>query len=142
MIIVLTCLLFSLEGLGQEVFTKSGVAINGYDPIGYFKDNKPVQGRQEFMYEWNGATWRFSSKENLEIFMSDPEKYAPQFGGYCAFGMAENHKAPTSPDAWAIVDGKLYLNYNLDVRTLWKENQQHNIELATENWPHVKLQKD
>jgi YHS domain-containing protein len=126
----------------QIVFATSGVAINGYDPVAYFEAGKPVKGTNEFQYEWNGARWQFSSQQNLDSFKVDPEKFAPQFGGYCAFGMAENHKATTSPEAWTIVDGKLYLNYNDHVRKLWRENQNENIDLANTNWPHVQLEKD
>ena len=126
----------------REVFVKSGDAIQGYDPVAYFKEGKPVKGKKEFSYEWKEATWRFSTEENLNAFKTDPEKYSPQFGGYCAYGMMEGHKAPTSADAWTIVDGKLYLNYNTDVRSLWNKKQQEYIQTAIKNWPTVKLEKD
>jgi YHS domain-containing protein len=126
----------------QEVFIKSGEAIRGYDPVAYFTEGKPVKGLDAHSFEWKGATWKFSTNTNLQAFKSDPEKYAPQFGGYCAYGVADGHKATTSPDAWTIVDGKLYLNYNTEVRTLWKEKQAEYIETAIKNWPTVKLEKD
>ena len=93
-----------LLSLGQsyaqrEVFIKSDVAIQGYDPVAYFKESKPVKGKTEISYTWKQATWLFASQQNLDDFKSNPEKFAPQFGGYCAYGMAEGHKAPTSPDA-------------------------------------------
>jgi hypothetical protein len=96
----------------QQVYVKNNQAIGGYDPVAYFKESKPVKGQDQFTFVWKDATWKFSSAENLNDFKATPEKYAPQFGGYCAYGMSENHKAPTSPDAWTIVDEKLYLNYN------------------------------
>src|SRR5687767_13722343 len=130
-------------GFGQhEVFMKSGEAIHGYDPVAYFKENKPVKGNDQFTYTWKGAKWKFSSAQNLKDFKADPEKYAPQFGGYCAYGVSDDHKASTSPDAWTIVNGKLYLNYDTDVRKLWNEDQQGHIEKANRNWPKVKLEKD
>jgi YHS domain-containing protein len=129
--------------LGQNtVFVKSGEAIRGYDPVAYFKENKPVKGNDSFTFSWQGAKWKFASQQNLNDFKSDPEKYAPQFGGYCAYGVSDNHKAPTSPEAWTIVNGKLYLNYDTDVQKLWKEDQQMHIQQANKNWPTVKLEKD
>src|SRR5690349_3995065 len=122
------CVLHCYNALSQEVFAKEGVAIRGYDPVAYFIESKPTKGSDQFQFEWKGATWKFANAENLKEFKSNPEKYAPQFGGYCAYGTAEGHKAPTSPDAWTIVDGKLFLNYDLDVRALWNEDQQKFIE--------------
>jgi hypothetical protein len=126
----------------SEVFTESGIAIRGYDPVAYFVESKPVKGLDEFNFNWKDATWKFSSSKNLELFKFDPEKFAPQYGGYCAYGTAEGHKAPTQPDAWTIVDSKLYLNYNPDVKTMWMNDQQKLIEAADKNWASVKLQKD
>ena len=126
----------------REVFVKGGDAIQGYDPVAYFTQATPVKGNKEFTYLWKDANWSFANKENLAAFKADPEKFAPQFGGYCAYGMMEGHKAPTQPDAWTIVDGKLYLNYNKNVRELWSKNQPEYIRKAIENWPTVKLEKD
>jgi YHS domain-containing protein len=142
-IVLLTALLISTAAYSQNaVFIKSGEAINGYDPVAYFKSGKPVKGRDAFTLKWNGADWKFASQENLNDFKTNPEKYAPQYGGYCAYGTSENHKAPTSPDAWSIVNGKLYLNYNTDVQKKWKQDQKMHIERADKNWPTVKLEKD
>jgi YHS domain-containing protein len=120
-----------------DVFETAEGAINGYDPVSYHKE-KPVKGTQEHTYQWKNATWHFSSAENLSLFEADPEKYAPQFGGYCAYGMAEGHKAPTQPDAWTIADNKLYFNYNKDVLTKWKGNRDEFIKKAEDNWPTVR----
>jgi hypothetical protein len=126
----------------QDVFTKSGEAIRGYDPVSYFTTSQPVKGSNDFTTTWKDALWKFASQKNLDAFKSDPEKFAPQFGGYCAYGMAEGHKASTSPNAWTIVDGKLYLNYNMDVKTLWTEKQLDYIGIAQKNWPTIRLEKD
>lgn len=126
----------------HEVFVKSDAAIQGYDPVAYFKESQPVKGKAALSYNWKQATWHFASQQNLDDFKSNPEKYAPQFGGYCAYGMAEGHKAPTSPDAWTILDAKLYLNYNQGVKELWDKDQRGNIEKAIKNWPTVKNDKD
>jgi YHS domain-containing protein len=126
----------------HEVFIKSDAAIQGYDPVAYFKESKPVKGQAQLSYTWKQAKWHFTSQQNLEDFKRNPEKFAPQFGGYCAYGMAEGHKAPTSPDAWTILDDKLYLNYNKNVKELWDKDRPGNIEKANKNWPTVKNDKD
>ena len=132
--------LFTMYSHAQksEVFTSKGYAVNGYDVVGYFTQGKPVEGKKTFLYQWHNAYWLFSTKQNLDSFSHSPEKYAPQFGGYCAYGVSEGHKATTEPDAWTIVDGKLYLNYNKDVQQLWKKDIPGRIIKAEENWPKVK----
>ena len=122
----------------SEVFKPSNQAIRGYDPVAYFTSGKPVKGDQKFALHWKDADWYFVSKENLNSFAKNPGKYAPQYGGYCAYGMSEGHKAPTDPDAWTIVDGKLYLNYSTDVRTKWRQNEKDRISNADKNWPQLK----
>lgn len=130
------------QAQSSEVFSRNGVAINGYDPVAYFKGSGPLKGDSTMVHEWKSAKWYFSSKENLDEFKKYPEKYAPQFGGFCAFGCSdgEGHKAPTKPEAWTIVDGKLYLNYNLKVKEYWSKDIKGNIEKAEKNWPSVKKQ--
>ena len=137
MIIVAAC--GKKDAAVREVFVTPEGAIHGYDPVSYFEGN-PAKGDQDYSYLWKDATWYFASDENLSKFKSDPEKYAPQFGGYCAYGMAAGHKASTEPDAWTIVDDKLYLNHNVDVRSKWKENQDSLINNANTNWPAVKTE--
>ena len=120
------------------VFNSSGTAIRGYDPVAYFTDGKPVKGDSSLTYLYEGATWQFATPEHRDAFKADPQQYAPQYGGYCAYGTSQGHKAPTEPDAWTIVDGKLYLNYNSKVKTLWNKDQAGNIGKANTNWPTVK----
>ena len=122
----------------SSVFAPDGKAIKGYDPVAFFKESKPVKGLNNLSYQWQNATWLFSSKENLETFKASPEKYAPQYGGYCAYGSADGHKAPTQPDTWTIVNGKLYFNYNTDVKAMWVKDQKHFIEVADRKWPEIK----
>jgi YHS domain-containing protein len=121
-----------------EVFQFSNQAIRGYDPVAYFLDGKAVKGDKNYKFHWKDADWYFSSKQNLNLFTKNPEQYAPQYGGYCAYGMSEGHKAPTDPDAWTIVDGKLYLNYSQDVRTDWRKSEKERIDKANKNWPQLK----
>ncbi|MBL7847516.1 MAG: YHS domain-containing protein [Cyclobacteriaceae bacterium] len=125
----------------STVYTTDNGAIDGYDAVGFFKEGKPVKGDKNFSTEWNGATWCFSSAENLEAFKANPEQYAPQYGGYCAYGTADGHLSPTQADTWTIVDGKLYFNYNQDVKARWMQDQKGYIEKADLNWPALKAGK-
>ena len=129
---------FTLSAQQSEVFIKDGNAIQGYDPVAYFKESKPVKGNEQFNFKWNDANWIFSSQQNLDSFKLNPEKFAPQYGGYCAYGMSDGHKAPTNPEAWTIVDGKLYLNYNSKVKVYWNKELAKRIEDADKNWPVLK----
>ncbi len=125
----------------NEIFVKDNAAIGGYDAVAYFTDSKPVKGTTEFSVEYKGATWLFASRENADHFRADPGKYEPQYGGYCAFGCSRGYKARTSPDAWTIVNGKLYLNYNTDVRETWNKDRENYIRKADDNWSAVRGQK-
>ncbi|MBT0956105.1 YHS domain-containing protein [Alphaproteobacteria bacterium KMM 3653] len=120
-----------------KTFAPDGLAIKGYDPVAYFTEEKPVEGSADFTHEYNGATWRFASAENRDMFVADPEAYAPQYGGYCAFALSKNAIATSDPDAWTVYEGKLYLNYSLKVRGFWLEDVPGNIALADANWPSV-----
>jgi YHS domain-containing protein len=144
LILMLTIMFISVVSYAQstEIFSNKKGAINGYDAVAYFKENKPIKGDTQFNYQWKDANWYFSSKENLETFKENPEKHIPQYGGYCAYGTSEGHKAPTQPDAWTIVDGKLYLNYNKDVKALWSKNQSELIKKADANWGELKGKKE
>ena len=134
--VALTSLLVSAQK--SEVFIKSGVAIRGYDPVAYFKEGQAIEGKDQFVYNWNEAEWHFFNQLNLDSFKTNPQKFAPQYGGYCAYGMSEGHKAPTDPNAWTIVNGKLYFNYSLKVRELWRDKKEEKIETADKNWPALK----
>lgn len=120
-----------------KVFSGSSDAINGYDPVAYFTQKKPVQGDPSITSMWNGTKWRFSSAENKAKFDADPAKYAPQYGGYCAYAVSQGYTAKTDPDAWSIVDGKLYLNYSKSVRSTWEKDKPGYISKADANWPKV-----
>ena len=115
-----------------------GVAIEGTDPVAYFDEGEPVAGSSDFEHDWMGATWRFASAENRDRFAADPETYAPQYGGYCAWAVSQGYTAKIDPAAWKIVDGKLYLNYSKDVQTQWAGDIPGNIAKADANWPQIK----
>lgn len=116
-------------------FANKEGAIRGFDPVAYFTEQKAVKGSSEFSHEWKGVTWYFASDSNKKSFVENPEKFAPQFGGYCAYGVSEDHKSPTDPLAFTIVNNKLYLNYSNKVKELWMKQQPQRIEKANELWP-------
>ncbi|MGB3203059.1 MAG: YHS domain-containing (seleno)protein [Nodosilinea sp.] len=124
-------------GEQPEVYAFEGLAIRGADPVAYFTEGKAVQGSADYATTWNGATWRFSSAENLAIFEANPEAYAPQYGGYCAWAVKKGSLASVDPEAWKIVDGKLYLNYSAGVQKQWQGDVAGNIAEANQNWPTV-----
>jgi YHS domain-containing protein len=134
-------IVFSLSGaaLAQQapIYSDASGAIRGYDPVAYFTQGRPVKGSKEFTHRWNGAEWRFASAENRARFAAAPEKYAPQYGGYCAFGVAGGYAVKIEPDAWSVVDGKLYLNYDRSVQASWKKDVPGYIRKADANWPAV-----
>ncbi len=114
-----------------------GNAIRGYDPVAYFAEGKPVEGAPEFEAEWNGATWRFASAGNRKAFLAEPERYAPQYGGYCAWAVSNGRTASSEPEQWTIRDGKLYLNYDADIQAKWRADMESHIRRADANWPKV-----
>ena len=122
-----------------EIYTGlvKGVAVGGYDPVAYFIEHKPVMGKGDILYSWKGATWRFASEKNRDAFAANPEKYAPQYGGYCAYAVAKGGTAKGDPQAWTIVGGKLYLNLSPAVQKLWEKDITGYIKAADKKWPGV-----
>ncbi len=117
-----------------KYYNSNGTAIKGYDVVAYFLQNAAVEGKDDFSFEWSGSKWKFSSQSNLDSFKVNPAKYAPQYGGYCAYGCSENHKSPTEPKAFTIINDKLYLNYNLKVKEYWIKDTANRIKAADKNW--------
>lgn len=115
----------------------NNLAIRGYDTVAYFTVGEPIKGSKEFEYEWMGAKWRFSNAEHLELFKAEPEKYAPQYGGYCAWALAENKLAPVNPKQWSVVNDKLYLNYSSKIQKKWLKDRDNLISEGDKNWPTV-----
>lgn len=124
----------------MKIYTKDGVAIRGADPVAYFTQNAFVQGAATHALDWGGATWNFASADNKALFMADPKAYAPEFGGYCAYAASKGALADGDPEAWTIHNGKLYLNFSKNVRTIWLEDTDANIALAEANWPALSAQ--
>jgi len=120
------------------IFSNDKGAIKGYDPMSYFTAGKAQNGLDSITYRWKDAVWHFSSVENQKLCAQTPEKYAPQYGGYCASGWAQGYAVKIEPEAWAIVAGKLYLNYDRSVQRKWEKKQTMYIQKADENWSKKK----
>jgi YHS domain-containing protein len=122
-----------------EIYTGtfSSLAVGGYDSVAYFKAGRPMQGNEQFETKYKGAIWRFASKENLDAFTANPAAFAPQFGGYCSWAVAQGYTASGDPQVWKIVNGKLYLNYDRDVQAKWEKDIPGFIAKADKNWPGV-----
>lgn len=116
------------------------IALQGYDPVAYFTDGKPVSGVDAYTYQWHGVQWKFSSPEHQAQFAMEPEHYAPQYGGYCAFAVSRGTTADGDPHQWAIVNDKLYVNTNAFAMQLWNQDRSENIEAADVNWPLIPKQ--
>jgi len=123
---------------GGKIYSSGGKAIEGYDPVAYFTDSKPVKGNSATAYEWKGTTWQFANAANRDAFIAMPEKYAPQYGGHCAWAVSQGYTAGTDPDAWKIVDGKLYLNYSKSIQRRWLSGGTAKlISAGDKNWPEL-----
>ncbi len=117
----------------EGVFGKykhNGIAIRGYDTVAYFTQGQAVEGSADITTEWQGATWQFSSEEHKDLFVATPEKYAPQYGGYCAYGIANDYVVKIEPEQWSIIDDKLYLNYDARIQKAWSKNIAGYIKTA------------
>ena len=123
-----------------EFFEKDGAAIRGYDPVAYFTDRKAVKGSRAYKAEYGKSVFHFATQANRDTFPADPARYAPQYNGFCAFGVAGGYKAAIDPAAFSVVDNKLYLNYNRDVQKKWSADIPGFVAKAEKNWPKVATQ--
>ena len=131
----LALLLFTGVGvIAAEKSPAGDIAINRYDTVAYFNAGKALKGTESFTLQWHNMTWYFLSRENRELFAASPEKYAPQYDGYCAWAMTEARKAITDPEVWTIVNGKLYLNCSKTAYEKWSKDIPGNIKKADANW--------
>lgn len=121
------------------VFTPSasGLAVSGYDAVAYITEGQPRPGNPAISFKHAGVTWQFASAENRALFAADPDKYAPKYGGYCAYAVSQGYTAKADPEAWSVVGGRLYLNYDKSVQTRWEKNKDGYIRDANANWPRV-----
>ena len=136
-IAVAAAVAFSAAAIAGEFFEAGGVAIRGTDPVSYFKENRAVKGSPSFTATYKGSVFRFASAANRDEFSAAPERYAPQYGGFCAYAVAMGYKASIDPDAFTIVDGRLYLNYNKPTEVLWRKDIPGYIRKGDANWPAV-----
>ncbi|MFQ5761355.1 MAG: YHS domain-containing (seleno)protein [Acidiferrobacterales bacterium] len=115
------------------------VAIKGYDTVAYFTEGQAMKGKSKFVASWNDAEWHFANAAHRDLFTANPEGYAPQFGGFCANGLSQDMKVAADPEAWTIVDGKLYIKFSKGSRDRWRKDKAEKIKKAEENW--AKYQK-
>ncbi|NBP71565.1 MAG: YHS domain-containing protein [Cytophagia bacterium] len=139
-LLMLSSSIMMAQTLKGKVFTTSNGAIDGYDVVAYFTEAKPLKGNQQYSHQWEGATWYFTSAKHRDLFKADPKKYAPAFGGFCAYGVSQGYKVKVEADAWDIVDGILYLNYNTEVQKSWKTDKAGYIAKAKSSWTNIKDQ--
>lgn len=121
------------------IFATRDGAIAGYDPVAYFSVDEAVRGKSEFRYRWMDADWYFANEQHVRLFREQPERYAPQYGGYCAYAMSKGQYASTDPRAWTIYEGKLYLNFSLGIRRIWSNDIPSNIRRADRNWQRLRV---
>ena len=124
---------------GGSVNKAGGFAIQGFDAVAYFAEGRPRRGAVAHVYEWQGARWLFVSEANRALFAAAPERYAPMYGGFCAYGVANGYKVAIDPNAWAIVDGRLYLNYSMSVQRSWQADVPGFIAKADAAWPGLSV---
>ena len=134
-LLIFGSIVLSAQKYPQPIYSDDGIAIDGYDPVAYFESNNAIKGDKKYSFVWKETTWYFSSSKNRDSFKANPEKYAPQYGGYCAWGMSQGYKAKVDPEnAWTITNGKLYLNYSTGIKTKWLPKKEELIKTADANW--------
>ena len=127
----------TLRAATPPVYAKDGIAVDGSDVVAYFTQSAPVAGTADHTHDWNGVRWQFATDANRAQFAADPAAYAPQYGGYCAWAVSEGYTAATTPEAWRIVDDKLYLNFSRRIQRRWERDIPGRIAMADANWPAV-----
>jgi hypothetical protein len=136
----LGALLLPREGRAAQVNAEDGIAVRGTDVVAYATQGRPVAGRAEFAHAWRGATWRFATAAQRDLFAANPERYAPAYGGFCAYAVSEGYTAPIDPAAWRIVDGRLFLNYDRSVQRRWERDIPGRVARGDANWPRLAAQ--
>ena len=135
----IACTTEAARARSPEIYTGivASTAVGGYDPVAYFTEGKPVEGRRDITWTWKGVNWRFASEKNRDAFKAKPEAFAPQYGGHCAWAVSSGYTAKGDPKHWKIVNGKLYLNYNAKVQSDWERDVPGHIAKGDKNWPKV-----
>ncbi|SMO66398.1 hypothetical protein SAMN06265380_104219 [Ruegeria faecimaris] len=130
----------ALPAFAQDLpvfYRTDGAAMAGYDAVSYFNGETPVRGQPEYAVMWKGAEWHFATAENRDAFEMNPRAYAPQFGGYCAFAMAQGELVSTDPTIWQVIDGRLYLTHSPEIERIWQTDTAAYIREAEAHWPSV-----
>lgn len=138
--ILLTFSLLAYSVLSQAIspiYSRGSIAIKGYDTVAYFTKDEAIQGNETYSYDHLGATWQFESQEHLDMFIKNPEKYMPQYGGYCAYAVSKNKTASIKPEIFEIIDDRLYLNYSESVQRRWLKDSKSYIKKADAQWPEL-----
>jgi YHS domain-containing protein len=140
---IATLIGFAAVAYASEVVNidKNGLALQGYDPVGYFTDGKPVKGSPEFTVSYKGATYQFASAEHREMFQQNPARYEPQFGGFCGYAASINKLAPIEVDKFQVLHDRLILQHNKKAWDLWQKDVEGNLKKADANWPTLSQQK-
>lgn len=136
-ILILVIYIITSQEKKSLIYSSSSGALDRYDPVAYFSFNKAIKGKNMYTCMWEGATWYFINYEHQRLFLESPEKYTPEFGGYCAYAMAKGKKCKVDPESWEIVDGKLYLNHSPNIHRKWLRNRPEFIRKANENWDEL-----
>ena len=136
--ILIAALLTEPAFAAEAQYQIGGIALGGYDPVSYFRQQKAARGNPEYRLRYNESTWYFTSELHRDLFATNPQQYAPQYGGFCAYAISQGQLVPVDPYAWTIHAGKLYLNYSTRVREAWRANPGRYIEAAAENWEKLK----
>lgn len=121
----------------SPIYSRGSIAIKGYDTVAYFTKDAAIKGSETYSYDYLGASWQFESQEHLDLFVKSPEKYIPQYGGYCAYAVSKNRTASVKPEVFEIIDDKLYLNYSKSVQRRWLSDAKDYIEKADAQWPEL-----
>jgi len=148
LIVVIVCAVFSLNNLNAQATLRKkhfnveyNLALQGYDPVAYFVSKKAIEGKKSLSTTFEGVIYYFSSQNNKELFLKEPEKYEPQYGGWCAYAMgASNEKVEVDPETFKLIDGKLYLFYNswgTNTLNKWNDNQKYLNVKADKNWKSI-----
>lgn len=137
LLIVLSTSQFAVAG-SAVYLNDAGVALSTYDAVSYFTASEPLKGSEKFTAKYDNATYWFADEKNRDAFVSNPAKYAPQYGGYCAYAASQGGKASADPTQWTVLDGKLYVNFDARIQKQWTANIQSFIKQADTKWPHIK----
>ncbi|MGH6893854.1 MAG: YHS domain-containing (seleno)protein [Dongiaceae bacterium] len=136
-VLIVAALLAAGPAAAEKVFVRDGVGVSGYDSVAYFTDGAPTPGSDQFTAEHAGVTYKFATAEHRDLFAAEPGKYLPQYGGHCAYAAAKGAVASTDPEAFTVLDGKLYLNFSQDIRQRWQPRATEFIKTADANWPKI-----